>query len=400
MIGLRPRLGLGIGRYRVSAVLVDGSAVKWAATRARSDDELLAHVIAALLHECPRSRLRPPVVVAAIGPAASQLKLVTDLPPLSEPGATAAVVREQASRFFLKNGVPLVFSGARHASPTSAWVATFEEPVVRNVADACHDAGLTLHAVTPTAVALQFATTAPTVVWRDDDVELTITYADGEPSHIRTSPCAERSVALPGVAPVFADVANRVGDLLDAVGAARVPRREPIVVVGEPLNLTQQPTRRRLAISWAICALATILALLAPIATSMRIEHAAHHRDAAMHAKVLGAERDAQELGSATAALGALAAFSQSRRSLTLVLAELTRALPDGNAIVAMQVDSAGRGTVVAIGPHAAAVVDAIERVPGFAAPVIVGPVTREATGSKELDRVTVRFRVEQGGPQ
>lgn len=101
-----------------------------------------------------------------------------------------------------------------------------------------------------------------------------------------------------------------------------------------------------------------------------------------------------------TAALGALASFSQSRRSLTLLLAQLTRALPEGSALIAFQVDSAGTGNVVAIGPHAAAVVDAVERVPGFASPEIVGPVTRETASGKHLDRVMIRFHVVPGAGQ
>ena len=398
MIGLRPRLGLGISRRRVSAVLVDGGVVKWAASRARPDDEPLAHALGALLAACPRSRWRPPVVVAAVGPAAAQLKLVADLPPLTEPGTIAAVVREQASRFFLKNGVPLVFSGARATSPTSAWVAAFEEPVVRDVAAACHDAGLTLHVVTPTAVALQFATPAATVVWRDDDIELAVTYADGAPSHVRTSAGQELVAETTEVAQSFVGIGQHASVYLEAAGATRVPRREPIVLAGSALRLTQPPSRRRLVAAGAACAAAVIVALLTPVGASIRVEHAARSKEAAVHTRVSAAERDARELGVTTAALGTLASFSQSRRSLSLLLAQLTRALPEGSALIAVQVDSAGTGSVVAIGPHAAAVVDAVERVPGLASPEIVGPVTRETAGAKQVDRVTVRFHVVPGG--
>lgn len=400
MIALRPRLGLGIGRRRVSAVLVDGDAVKWTAVRLRSESESLANVIRALLAACPRSRLRPPVVVAAVGPTAAQLKLVADLPPLSDSQAIAAAVREQASRFFLKNGVPLVFSGARAASATSAWIAAFEEPVVRDVAAACHDAGLTLQAVTPTAVALHFATPASTVVWHDDDVELAITYANGAPASVRTSTGLEVSAESSEIARWFAGIGDRGAGFLDATGATRVPRREPIALGGRALRLTEEPSRRRILTAGATCVAAIIIALFAPIGASMRVERTARAREVAVRAGVRGAEADAKQLGLTTAALGALASFSQSRRSLTLLLAQLTRALPEGSALIALQVDSAGTGNIVAIGPHAAAVVDAVERVPGLASPEIVGPVTREVAGGKQLDRVTVHFRVVTGGAQ
>jgi hypothetical protein len=89
--------------------------------------------------------------------------------------------------------------------------------------------------------------------------------------------------------------------------------------------------------------------------------------------------------------LSQVAAFDAGRRSLTLLLADVTRALPEGNALVTFRVDSAG-GMLIAIAPRAAGVVAALEAVPGTASPQIVGPVTRERIGERELERVTVRF--------
>lgn len=398
MIALRPRLGLGIGGRRVSAVLIDGDTVRWAAARPRTEDEPLAHTIGALLAACPRSRLRPPIVVAAVGPAAAQLKLVTDLPPLAQRTALAAVVREHASRFFLKNGIPLLFSEVRTISPTSVWIASFEEPVVRDAIVACNDAGLTLRMVTPAAIALRLATTESAILWNDDDVDLVISYVDGIPAIARSAPSTERPHALPRFLPAFAALIGREAELMDAAGAARVPRMEPIALRGQGLRLTKEPTRRRLAVSGAVCVAAIVSVLLVPAIASWHVTRQAHVLDAAVQRQVRGAERDARELASVTSALGALAAFTQSRRSLTLLLAQLTRALPEGSALLAFQLDSAGTGSIVAVAPRAAAVVDAVERVPGFASPEIVGPVTREAAAGKQLDRVTVRFHVVPDG--
>ncbi len=271
---------------------------------------------------------------------------------------------------------------------------------MRNVAAACRDTRLTLRLITPTAVALQFATLAASVVWHDDDVALAITYGNSGLASIRTSAGTEADAVQPEVARAFASIAEKAGDYLDAAGATRVPRREPIALGGHALRLTKEPSRRRLVAAGAACVAAIIIAILAPLGASMRVEHTARAQDATVHARVGAAERDAKDLGVTTAALGALASFSQSRRSLTLLLAQLTRALPEGSALIAVQVDSAGTGSVVAIGPHAAGIVDAVERVPGLTSPEIVGPVTRETTGGKQLDRVTVRFRVVSGGAQ
>ncbi len=394
MIALRPRLGLGIGRRRVSAVWLDGDTVRWAASRPRSDDEALARTLGALLAACPRSRLRPPIVNAAIGPHGAQLKLVCDLPAVAEPASLAAVVREHASRFFLKNGVPLLVSGARGVSPTSAWLAAFEEPLVRAIVDACDALGLTVHVVTPTAVALRFAMSAETIVWNDDGVYLAVTYAGGAVKSVRSASGTGASEALPAFAPTFRALTGRAAELMDAAGAARVSRAEPIALRGRTIRLTREPSRRRLLLCLTVCAVAIVTALLSPGIASWRVARAVRAHDMGLQARVRDTERDARDLASVTSALSAIASFTQARRSTTLLLAQLTRALPEGTALLAVQLDSAGAGNIVAVGPRAAAVVDAVERVPGIASPEIVGPVTRETAAGRALDRVTVRFHL------
>lgn len=394
MIALRPRLGLGIGRRRVSAVLLDGDKVRWTAVRPRSDDESLSRTLEALLAERPASRIRKPIVTAAIGPRAAQLKLVSDLPPLAQPAALAAVVREHASRFFLMNGVPLLFSGARATSTTSAWVAAFEVPVVRSVIEVCASLGLELQMVTPTAIALRFATSAATITWSDDDVSLAIAYVDGCPAVLRSVSGVGTSDALPSFAPAFRALAGRAEQFMDAAGAAGTPHGEPIALRGAAIRLTRAPSRWRVAISGAACTIAIVAALAAPGLASWQVNRSATAREAAVRAKVRGVERDARDLASVAAVLSTVASFTQSRRSITVLLAQLTRALPDGCALLAVQLDSAGAGNIVAVGPRASALVDAVERVPGIASPEIVGPVTRETAAGKSLDRVTVRFHI------
>lgn len=78
---------------------------------------------------------------------------------------------------------------------------------------------------------------------------------------------------------------------------------------------------------------------------------------------------------------------------MTLLLAELTRALPDSCIINQLQVVDSTGGNVVAMAPRAAGIVDALERVPIIAAPTIAGPVASETLGGRSLERVSVSFR-------
>lgn len=92
-------------------------------------------------------------------------------------------------------------------------------------------------------------------------------------------------------------------------------------------------------------------------------------------------------------ALAEAATFEARRPPLTLVLAELTTALPADAAITALRVDTVTT-TMVVLAPRAASILAQLERVPTITGAELVGPVTREMVGARELERVTIRFRL------
>src|SRR6185437_6791401 len=178
-------LGLGVATDHVSVVYAQGTAILWAETRPRMPDEPLAETLRAVLDTVPaarphgalhRQRGLPPrrwtawhrdPLTVALGPAAVQVKRLTGLPPLDDPGALTALVRENVQRFFLRNGVPLVTSSVRVASPGVAWAAAFEAPAVEELARACAAAGLGRIRIVPTVVALPRILTGNCARWTD-----------------------------------------------------------------------------------------------------------------------------------------------------------------------------------------------------------------------------------------
>lgn len=393
MFGPR-RLGLGIGRDRISAVLISGGSVRWAVCRPRQPDAPLADAIVSLLAECPRRRLYPLGAIAALGPTVSQLKCLTDVPPLRDAKEIVALVRENTGRFFLRNGVPLLVSGANVESATRIWIAAIDAPVVAEVAAGCRRAGIALRAVVPSAVVLRHAICDTTITWIDGDVRLDIAYGDNAPSSVRRAPANGAVPEFPQLVGALSEVKADARDAIDAAGAALMPRNEAVVVRATHATPRAVPSRRRLARAALACAVAITVGLVAPgVVASF-----AARRDVAAEARIESRARvsrgDANALAQTTADLRALTGFSNSRQSMVLLLAEITRSLPDSSSLVAFQVDSTGLGSVVAVSPHAAAVVDAVERTPGLASPQIVGPVTRERVGGRIVERVAVRFQV------
>jgi hypothetical protein len=111
---------------------------------------------------------------------------------------------------------------------------------------------------------------------------------------------------------------------------------------------------------------------------------------ASEHAEAMAVRRRVEQV---TSALDEVARFADYRGSPLALLAGLAAALPAESAIVTLRVDSVSVA-MVALSSSATMVVTRLER-SGFAvSPEIVGPVTRERAGGREVERVTIRFRL------
>jgi hypothetical protein len=325
-----------------------------------------------------------------------QVKRVTGLPPLTDPAALAAVVRESAGRFFLKNGVPLVTSTGRTIGPGTVWAAAFEAPVVRAIERACRTARLRLGAIVPTIVVLDRALTGEHLGWIDGPVCAERTVAeDGRLGWYRR-PAVEPSTPLGGT-PVAAleALGARAHAFADAYAATCIAREEPLALRPGAIAIgpAPAPSRVRLLLAGGMCLFALVTALVGPGLLATHATHRAAHRLAVLRPAAQQALTTQRELMQVTSALHAVAEFTRTRRSTTFLLRDLAHLLPDGSALTALTVDSTS-GTLVALAPHAAHIIDALERVPGLASPEIVGPVTTEMAGARQLERVTIRFRL------
>jgi len=150
VIGLasrRPELRIRIGRSSLRAEAVRAGAVTWAGETSYADLAELADAIARLAAEAP-SNCRSLVVSLDRPPA--QLRTLTDLPPVT-PRHLAALVAQQAGRFFRKNGQPLVTDATcvGKGAARVAHAAAVEEPLVEAIAAGARAAGLWLETIVP-----------------------------------------------------------------------------------------------------------------------------------------------------------------------------------------------------------------------------------------------------------
>jgi hypothetical protein len=393
----RLTIGLGIGRESMRAVALRGDRIVWALERARGE-ESLAHAIGQLLADAPLTRWPRPRIIAAVGPSHAQTKRLVGLPVVSDVSQLDTVVRESASRFFLRNGVPLVTT-CRAGVDGAPWGAAIERPVLEAIERACRGHRVTLSAVVPTvavlALAVERESDSAQVIWRDGDLRSEVT-AEGRTliavRRASTESCGDMDVTT-------ASSALRALDpdgwrFADALGAARA---RPWAVLAWHPSRGGRDSRSvpgwRLALAGFALLVSATAALAGPGVAARFTERRAAARLtslAPVRRKLAFAER---EVWKVTAALAEVSAFDASRYSMTRLLGDLTRALPEESALVTLRV-TRDAGSLVALTPRAAAVLVKLESVPGIEGAEIVGPVTREVVAGKALERVTVRFRV------
>lgn len=390
-------VGIGITNGFVRAVAVLDGNVLWAA-ESSVDGRTIEAAVDDLLTARRLRRWPRPTISAAVGPARAQLRRLSGLPPIIDASALTRLVSESTSRFFLRNGVPLVTTGVRRDrdGDSEGWGAAIEQPVIAALEAACRAHKLRLAAVLPTLAVIPHALHGDSLTWDDGEVCAHVTLSGGRLASVRrtlpdaAAPASEHDaprVAVPQLAALGADGWR----FADAYGAAVASVRDPLAYRPARAASAAPISTRRLVAAGIACALALASAILAPTLTARYVAAQATGALAALARQRRAAEGAESDLVHVSRALDEVAAFDSDRHPATLLVNDLARALPTGGALVTLRVDSAG-GTLVALAPRAAALIERLEHVPGLATPTFVGPVTREVAASSEVERVAIRF--------
>jgi hypothetical protein len=130
-------------------------------------------------------------------------------------------------------------------------------------------------------------------------------------------------------------------------------------------------------LAWSVAGLALVAAVAAPGASAHWHAQQAERALVSLGPTTRAVALTERALAEADDRLRAHAAFDARRRSAIELLEQLTHALPEGAALVALRMDSVG-GTLMALTPRAGALVAALDTLPLLAAVEVLGPVTRE----------------------
>lgn len=386
-------IGIAIASDAVRAVAVRNGAVQWASQTDRMDESDLAADLALLLKDAPLSRLARVRVVAVVGPAGAQTKRLTGLPALDDAEALSRIVRESAGRFFLRNGIPIVTTGVR-IDGNGAWVAAFERPVVDAIENVCAQRKLRLALIAPTLIVLPLSTARREISWYDGKLCASATYAaDGRLMAASRSGDCGGVDEFPAPVAALATLGSGAWRFADAYGAAVASEHEPIAWRARSEGRKRGP----LTCAGKVAAIGALLAGVGALALPAAGDALAARKFSAQAAQLAPRTRRAMvargELAHMSRALAEISAFAAGRHSSVLLLQAIAHALPDAAALASIHVDTVA-GTMVIVAPRIAAALAALDSVQVISALEIVGPVTKEIAGGKELERASVHFRL------
>jgi hypothetical protein len=419
MRGAFPELivGLGISTMSLRAVCVHAGRVTWAREIALDDELSIEEALDELLGSVPRQPLTRVRVVAAVGPARSQLRHLRGLPPVESVTLLSALVRQDPTRFFLQNGVPVMTTDAEMLDDGTAWAGAIEKPVVDVIVNACRRQRWRAPLITPTAAVLPGVIDDERIEWLDGDVALMLTHENAELRDCRREARVthDRADGMPlarllPATPPFAGDAVRFAD---AIGAAMLGARSPLV------HRSSSPGTSVVVPAWrfmlaAMCAIVAVtFAVAAPGVAAAREATRTRAELASIGTASAAAMSVERQLAGSVLLLAELSRFDRSSRSMTMTLASITRAVRPPTMLLSIHADSAG-GTLVALTPRAMTLLDMLAHAPELSAPTIVGPVlpapavaqgppsavapmagtpnANASTSNERMEQVTVRF--------
>jgi hypothetical protein len=251
----------------------------------------------------------------------------------------------------------------------------------------------------PTAIALRHSLSGSRLEWTDDDV-MVVTDFDDRDELTAISRVSHDSIVCgssegQGYRPRALAILKKVGpSYADAVGAALLRGDElPSLVAAKNPELKERELAPwRLPVALAALTTSLFAATIAPGVVAGRAARHSAVQLASLNQQLRLARWNERELAITSDALRIIEEFDAGRRSMTIVLGDLTESLPTTVSLVSVRLDREG-GAVVAVSSRGAAVLADLRNARTITAPSIVGPVSTESSEGERRERVTVRFR-------
>lgn len=369
------RVGLGIGSQSARIVVLRGDSMAFCAERQLSGPAEITLAIGELLRQASIPRWPRASVIAALGPSIAPTTELRNLPSSANLRSLSRAIRENQERFFLKNGTPMVTSNVTRFGESLVAAAAASQ-VIHAIQQGCREGQSSLRAILPVAAVLRDELHKNGHVWHDGCYSVHVSPAPGS-----LSPRQLNRVA-----------GTNENAFADALAAARFTGR-PGLALAMPSDAAGSRTlRARRVAALSICLLSFSVMLASPGLAAKRAARAASHRLSGLADEYRRFALTQHRVREVSLELSELAEFEARRRSMTGTLALITAALPAGAALSMFRADSIGVSLVV-VGARPSVLLGKLESMGGISGVEVVGPVTREIVGGREVERATIRFR-------
>lgn len=339
-------------------------------------------------------RSRRGQVVVALPRREAYAKRICGIPAASK-SATKKLIAATPTRFFPADKERVMIGGVRRSS-AGVWAVAYSQEAVDAIRDACVAAGVSEITIVPLISTFGTGQRDSSTIAYDSGLAFSLMY-DERGWLNALKPQLEPSCTS------FDSFAGRRGEpsaqVLSACRNALLhAATDPIALRLKPqTRVSSSGARRGVAVGACLISLSAILVVPGVIQAHRTRE--LRREIASLSVEQRRASAAQAELREATRGLRELAAFDH-RVPVSLLLARIARAMPNGSALITLQIDSSS-GSAVVVAPRAAEIIDAFERIPGISAATIVGPIAPEQTpvpapaltGGLGYERVTIQFQ-------
>lgn len=394
------KIGLSVTQTEVSGVLVKRERIIRCECVAINEAAELSAAISSVLATLASRHSGSACI--AIGSSAAQVKRLKGLPAVSDAKQLHKIIVASDTRFFVRNGAPLLFGGVQPIAVGEAWVAAFDRHIVECLAETCRLAHVSVRAVLPGIIALTQSMSGTCLRQEDGDVTTELHLGEGgRIGDVQRRPtisgrrCTGEpprpTIALEALGPEATRYAA-------AYGAALTPMSNPFV-----LRLQGGAVRpnsygvARLAAAFLSAVVGLCAWFVAPVLAERRMATIASQRLASISILYRDASAASDSLQFVTKELRELKVFEEGRRSMTVLLSNLTESLSDSVQLLSVRVDSLG-GTLTLLSPQSSSTIPQIASIRDIGEVSLASPVALENQGKEERERVTILFRWRKGG--
>lgn len=389
---MRERFGVALYRDCIRAVLVRRSAIVWYDQVERSSDVSPREAVMRLLSRAPARSARMRIAGLAMGGSSCQTRQLFGVPPVAAEQALRKLVRENPNAFFVHNWPEIAPGVVERRADGSCWATVYDRPVAVEIISAIRPRFAATIAVSSSLVAVAQVLTPGEHSLSLDGISYRVTTIEGSVLAAVVPVAGSNDDGPPELAAALSPLGETAWDFAPAFGAA-IFAADRTLAWRDHERDTRVLRRRRVRAALAVFALALAAgwAYAAPGAHAAWLLRASASDPSIGRDREMAAARAASELQRTMLQVAEVARFQTSRGAIPLLVADLTRSLPESTAIVSLHVDSLS-GTMVVITPHVPDVLPQLVPLATVVSPRLAGSITRESAGNTRMERASIRF--------